>query len=99
MEGMDNKVWYRCTRCRHSTMFDTDTLKLPQNVIKVSREDCTSYSPDRIYNVGELIYHADWDDMGKVTQKVTTSDGGHAIVVSFEKSGSRRLVEDLHPEI
>jgi DNA-directed RNA polymerase subunit RPC12/RpoP len=98
MEGSENKVWYRCTRCHHSAMVDTSAQKSEMNVIKLTREQCTSYSPERIYNVGESIYHSDWDDMGKVTAKEKTSNGGHAIVVTFEKSGSRRLIENLPAE-
>jgi DNA-directed RNA polymerase subunit RPC12/RpoP len=98
MEGMENKVWYRCSRCRHSTMIDTTQKKTEQNVLKFIREDCINYSPERIYTVGELIYHTDWDDMGKITGKEKTSNGGQAIVVSFEKLGSRRLIENLPQE-
>ena len=98
MEGMENKIWYRCTRCHHSSMVDTSKRTLETNVLKYIKEDCTSYSPERSYTVGELIYHSDWDDMGKVTGKEKTSNGGRAILVSFEKSGSRRLIENLAAE-
>jgi len=98
MEGEGNKVWYRCTRCHHSTMIDTLKSPLENNVIKFSKEECISYSPERSYTVGELIYHSDWDDMGKVTGKEKTSSGGRAILVTFEKLGSRRLIENLAAE-
>jgi DNA-directed RNA polymerase subunit RPC12/RpoP len=98
MEGAENKVWYRCTRCHHSTMIDISKRLSENNVIKFIKEDCTSYSPQRSYTVGELIYHTDWDDMGKVTGKEKTSNGGRAILVSFEKLGSRRLIENLAAE-
>ena len=98
MEGMENKIWYRCTRCHHSTMIDTSKRAPADNVVKFSKDECTSYSPERSYTVGELIYHSDWDDMGKVTGKEKTSSGGRAILVSFEKLGSRRLIENLAAE-
>ncbi len=98
MEGLENKVWYRCTRCHHSTMIDISKRLSDSNVIKFIKEDCTSYSPERSYTVGELIYHNDWDDMGKVTAKEKTSSGGRAILVSFEKLGARRLIENLAAE-
>lgn len=98
MEGAENKVWYRCTRCHHSTMIDTSKQFIETNVVKFNRDECTSYSPERSYTVGELIYHSDWDDMGKVTAKENTSSGGRAILVTFEKLGSRRLIENLPAE-
>ncbi len=98
MEGEESKVWYRCTRCHHSTMIDMSKRTVEDNVIKFNKEECTSYSPERSYTVGELIYHSDWDDMGKVTAKEKTSSGGRAILVSFEKLGSRRLIENLPAE-
>ena len=98
MEGMENKIWYRCTRCHHSTMIDTSKRVAADNVVKFSKDECTSYSPQRSYTVGELIYHSDWDDMGKVTGKEKTSSGGRAILVTFEKLGSRRLIENLAAE-
>jgi DNA-directed RNA polymerase subunit RPC12/RpoP len=98
MEGIENKRWFRCTRCRHSSMFDLEPKKSAANMIKVNRDDCISYTPERIYTVGECIYHTDWDDIGKITGKEKTSSGAQAIVVSFEKNGSRRLIENLPAE-
>jgi hypothetical protein len=37
--------------------------------------------------------------MGKIMGKAKTSSGGQAIVVSFEKNGSRKLVENLAAEV
>jgi hypothetical protein len=98
VEGMENRMWYRCTRCHHSSMIDLSKQKPTEKVIKLTREECTSYSPERIYTIGEAIYHSDWDDMGRVTRKEKTSNGGQAILVSFEKNGSRRLVENFATE-
>ncbi len=98
MEGLENKMWYRCTRCHHSSMIDLAPGRSDAAILKVSRDECTSYSPERVYSVGECIYHSDWDDMGKVTRKEKTSDGGQAILVAFEKLGSRRLIENLRAE-
>ncbi len=92
--GSEHKVWYRCTRCHHSIMIDT-SMKKSDNVIKVTREDCINYSPEKIFEIGTAIYHVDWDDMGKVTSKEKTSSGGNAIWVDFEKNGSKKLIENL----
>jgi hypothetical protein len=95
--GAESKIWYRCTRCRHSVLFETIEKK-SDNVIKITRDDCINYSPENIYTVGSSIYHTDWDDVGKVTKKEKTSSGANAIWVSFEKNGSKRLIENLPAE-
>ena len=45
--------------------------------------------------MGEAIFHTDWDDIGKIISKERTSGGGSAIVVSFERLGERRLLENV----
>ena len=92
--GSENKVWYRCTRCHHSIMIEVNSQK-DVNVIKVTRENCIDYSPEKIFEIGNSIYHTDWDDMGKVKSKEKTSSGGNAIWVEFEKSGTKKLIENL----
>jgi hypothetical protein len=65
---------------------------------KLDRADAAEYTPDKTYRVGEAIFHTDWDDLGKIISKERTSGGGSAIVVSFEKLGERRLLENVIPE-
>ena len=62
---------------------------------KPERDSCSEYRPENTYSVGQAIFHTDWDDVGKIVSKVRTSNGAHAIVVSFEKLGERRLLESV----
>ena len=95
------KMWYRCTRCKHSGLI---TLA-PQNkekgeaAAKIDRANCVEYSKDKVFIVGQAIYHSDWDDVGTVLKKDKTSNGIHSILVSFEKNGERKLIENVIPEI
>jgi hypothetical protein len=105
-EREPGKLWCRCTRCRHSSLLNIDELKLqeskrkkPEDISGISVDKCTQYSPDKTYSVGEAIYHKIWQEVGKVTAKARISNGGQAIVVLFEKSGERKLVENLKPEV
>ena len=52
------------------------------------------YVPQKSYNIGESIFHTEWNDFGKVLGKKRTSDGSYAIVVNFEKNGQRMLIEN-----
>ncbi len=93
------KMWLKCTRCHHMSQMD---LKLRANDSKNGKLDAasaTKYTPEQIFSVGQAIFHSEWDDVGKVTSKIKTSDGHMAIVVTFEKQGQRRLLENFKPEL
>ena len=92
MASAQDKVWYRCARCHHMSLMIND-LKL--NGVAVDLATATPYNPERIFNIGDSIFHSEWNDFGKVMSKTRTSSGSHAIVVSFEKQGQRTLVENL----
>ena len=101
VEGVSSrKVWYRCTKCRQASLFDLDAIESARQVAsrKVDLKECTEYSPTKTYTVGESILHSEWSDVGKVKAKEKTSSGAQAILVSFEKLGDRRLIENLKVE-
>ena len=94
------KVWFRCVKCRQVFLVDLDALSKQREAAakKIDLKDCTEYVPTKTYQVGEAIVHNEWSDVGKVKAKEKTSNGGQAIVVSFEKLGERRLIENLKVE-
>ena len=100
VENQPERIWYRCTRCRHASLIDVNNLKkvLEESKKKPEKTDCTEYRPDATYTVGQAIFHSGWDDVGKIISKERTSRGEHAIVVSFEKHGERRLLESVAGE-
>ncbi|MBX7154857.1 MAG: hypothetical protein U0Y96_01795 [Candidatus Kapaibacterium sp.] len=92
--------WARCTVSHHSQLINLDALQAQQErnniaIIRISREDSRQYSPKDEYQVGDVIYHKTWDDVGIVRSKEITTSGGNAIVVLFEKNKEKRLVERL----
>jgi hypothetical protein len=94
------KVWYRCTRCKHSALI---TIAPPakdkgNGEAKIDRSSCVEYAKDKVFEVGQAIYHSEWDDVGTVLKKDKMSNGIHSIVVSFEKNGERKLIENVIPE-
>ena len=96
-EQQPDRSWYRCTRCRHVSLLNFTVLhrELEDAKKKLDRADAAEYAPEKTYRVGEAIFHTDWDDLGKIISKERTSGGGSAIVVSFEKLGERRLLENV----
>jgi len=96
------KMWYRCCKCKHTALLTlsvaSQTKKKAQAAALV-REECTPYSKEKTFTVGEHIYHSDLDDMGRVIRKDKMSNGIHSIVVAFEKLGERKLLENIAVEV
>ncbi len=89
--------WARCTKSRHSQLVNLDKIEAEADkskaVIHISPEDAKKYNPRDEYKVGDVIYHEVWEDLGIVRAKEVTSDGGSAIIVQFEKSSEKKLIE------
>lgn len=96
-EEHPDRTWYRCQRCRHASLIDIAELRKAQDESKrkLDKTQCSEYKPENTYTIGQAILHSEWDDIGKIVSKVRTSDGAHAIVVSFERLGERRLLESV----
>ena len=94
------KVWYRCTRCKHSALMDARLVRKDKNapLVKIERNECVEYAKDKAYSLGQAIYHVELDDVGKVIKKDKMSNGIHSITVSFEKLGERKLIENVQLE-
>jgi hypothetical protein len=90
--------WARCTVSHHSQLVNLDALEARENhdiVIQFSKEDAVKYSPRNEYQVGDVIFHAAWDDIGIIRAKEVTSSGSNALVVQFEKLKEKRLIEAI----
>lgn len=91
--------WARCTRSHHSQLINLDAIEAEHDkskaIIQFSKDDARKYSPKENYNIGDVIFHKVWDDIGIVQRKDTTSTGGHAIIVQFEKNLEKRLIENF----
>ena len=92
--------WARCTKSRHTQLINLDALEQDtdksKSVINYSKDETKVYSPKDIYEIGDVIFHKIWDDVGIVQEKDTTSTGGNAIIVQFEKNAKKTLIENLH---
>lgn len=91
--------WARCTRSRHSQLINLDAIEAEVDrskaVVHISPEDAMKYSPREEYQIGDVIYHAVWDDVGIVRSKEVMSNGGKSIIVHFEKNNEKKLIENL----
>lgn len=95
MHNAQDKVWYRCCRCHHMSLLNSKSLEQENTSEPLDMKTVTLYNPQLSFKVGEAIFHGDLNDIGKVINKIRTSDGSRAIVVAFEKQGQRTLIENL----
>jgi hypothetical protein len=93
MAGENNRYWFRCTRCHHLSLLSIE-VKTTENKMNDKGIATLIYNPGVSYSVGERIFHNEFNDVGKVTKKIRTSDGSYAIMVQFEKNGERKLLEN-----
>ncbi len=91
--------WARCTRSRHSQLVNLDSIEADNDkskaVVHITREDAIKYSPKETFEIGDVIFHSVWDDVGIVRAKDVTSTGGKSIIVQFEKNNEKRLIENF----
>jgi len=74
--------------------------KTVQPITKLKKPSSNSfikYSINKEYNAGDLIYHEIFKDKGKIVDKDRSDEGLSLIVVDFEKSGVKILVENIEP--
>ncbi|MCO6465928.1 MAG: hypothetical protein J5I53_04850 [Bradyrhizobiaceae bacterium] len=91
--------WARCNVSHHSQLINLDALQesaeKAMKEIKLAREDSKEYSPKAEYQIGDVIYHKTWDDVGIVQAKEVMSNGRASLLVHFEKNKDKRLVENF----
>ncbi len=82
---------YFCTKCKRSFCFTgTD---LAANVEETPPPaETRDYSPRMHYLIGDIVYHKKFKEAGPVVNKESGSPS--CILVNFEKSGMKKLVED-----
>jgi hypothetical protein len=95
MQNAQEKIWYRCSRCHHMTLLNAKTSEQDDGLQPIDIKTVTLYNPQLSFKVGEAIFHGDLNDVGRVVNKVRTSDGSQAIVVAFEKQGQKTLIENV----
>ncbi|MBD3321550.1 MAG: hypothetical protein GF350_10700 [Chitinivibrionales bacterium] len=93
----DSTFEYCCSKCMKTfCYYGKDLIEAPKNGNEEESEEKTenrSYSPKDHFLIGETIYHPQFEETGKIVGKDTGATS--RIIVQFEKSGIRRLVEDI----
>ena len=93
----ENKRWAKCKKCKQTMIIDLseDVKETKPSLEGIENEDCKVYSPKKSFEIGESIYHENWDDFGKVVSKEVLANGQKSISVEFQKSGYKKLIESL----
>ncbi|MCU0343909.1 MAG: hypothetical protein MUF28_08820 [Ignavibacterium sp.] len=93
--GDENKRWAKCKKCKQTMVINmsSDIVAGKVSLEGIENESCVTYSPANAYEVGQTIFHENWNDFGKVIAKEILSNGQKSISVEFQNSGNKKLVE------
>lgn len=93
--GDENKRWAKCKKCKQTMIISLseDVVKQKVSLEGIENDKCATYSPSKSFEVGETIFHENWNDFGKVVAKEILSNGQKSISVEFQNSGNKKLVE------
>lgn len=89
--------WAKCKKCKQKMIIDLNDLKKETKltVHDVKTESSITYSPLKAYSIGDTIYHESFQDFGIVLSKETSSNGKGMILVDFQNSGKKKLLETI----
>ncbi len=98
VDESNSKQWAKCKKCKQTMLIDLnqDVKETKVSLEGIENQDCTVYSPQKSFSIGEAIYHKNWDDFGKVVSKSILSNGQKSISVEFQKSGHKNLIESFN---
>jgi transcription elongation factor Elf1 len=96
-EDDDDLYWLHCTECDNSfalTRQQYHRKKRPR-ISAIKKDRARIYRIKQTYSVGDVIYHRKLNDVGMVIDKAAAplNSCSGAIVVSFEGSGQKMLIE------
>ncbi len=95
--GDDNKRWAKCKKCKQTMIISIsdDVVSQKVSLDGIENETYVTYSPTQSYEVGQNIFHENWNDFGKVVSKEILSNGQKSIMVEFQKLGNKKLIESF----
>ncbi|MFN3345676.1 MAG: hypothetical protein ACK4XY_10810 [Chloroherpetonaceae bacterium] len=96
-EDNEPKYWLRCKNCSAVSVIEEWKIQInrEKNLDELTLDDCTTYTPQGIYRIGDAIYHKALNKIGIVRSKQFTNSGASAITVEFRDLGMRQLLENV----
>jgi hypothetical protein len=96
-EGDDDLYWLYCIECDSSFALTRQQFhrKKRPRISAIKKDRARIYRTKQTYSVGDVIYHRKLNDVGMVMDKAAAplESCSGAIVVSFEESGQKMLIE------
>jgi hypothetical protein len=84
---------YFCTKCHHTACYTGEDLLESTDESAEQENEHRDYSAKEHYLVGEKIKHPSFEETGVIVGKNAGSPS--TILVQFEKSGLKKLVEEV----
>lgn len=84
---------YCCAKCLKTFCFSGNDLLEEGEGTEVEEQKPRTYTSKEHYYIGEVIYHETYEDTGLVVGKESSTTP--VILVQFENTGMKKLVEDV----
>ncbi len=97
-EGAESsKQWAKCKKCKQKLVVDLENLKkdFKPTLQNLKTEESVTYSPLKMFALGDSIFHESFNDFGVVISKELSSQGKGLINVEFQNSGKKKLIETI----
>lgn len=93
----ENQYWLRCPNCMQVQLVKEWQIQIDRepSLGELTPADCTKYSPQGIYAIGDPVFHPALNDVGIVRSKQTTASGVSVIMVEFKNEGHKQLLENV----
>ena len=104
-EGHPGLIWVQCPGCHEIKPLEAAGARQAETAAGTAegrpgretepRRVVRHYRSGERFSPGEWIYHPGWDDTGQVMEKRHSGGGHEIIVVSFQKMGTRCLINNF----
>lgn len=93
----ENKYWLKCPNCNQVQLVSEWQIQIDRQtkLEDLKPGDCAKYFPQGLYTEGDAVFHPALDDVGIVRSKQSTASGANVIIVEFQNSGKKQLLENV----
>ena len=93
----ENQYWLKCPNCNQVQLVSEWQIQIDRQtkLEELKPDDCAKYFPQGLYAEGDAVFHPTLNDVGIVRTKQSTASGANVIIVEFQNSGKKQLLENV----
>ncbi len=96
-DDAENQYWLKCPNCNQVQLVSEWQIQIDRQtkLEELKPDDCAKYFPQGLYAEGDAVFHPTLNDVGIVRTKQSTASGANVIIVEFQNSGKKQLLENV----